>query len=225
MNWSELSPQARAAVLVAAFLIVVLIGWTLVLSPLRARAASIDRDVTTAEQQLEQAEREVESVPPASEAERASWQASSDELLARLAPESELPLVLESLTRMAEAQGVEIYITSEAAQSISGGAGLTGSSQSEQVLAAVPGARYVPLSCRIYGDYAATSRFLAQVGRLGWVTALAGVAMERQFPELVTDARVIVFFRPESIGAGTAADSGSPGIAPGRAGQGGGSHG
>lgn len=222
MSWSELSPQARAGLLVAIFVVLVLVLWTGLLSPLRGRAESSQRDIAIAEQQLEQMEREIEGIPPASDADRAAWQASEDELLARLAPESELPLVLESLTRLAESQGIEIYITSEATSTIPGN--MDGAGQSEGVLAAVPGARYVPLRTRIYGDYAATSRFLAQAGRLGWVTAVAGVSMEREFPELVTDARLIVFFRPDAV-AGNSAGTQSPAMAPGRVGQGGGSHG
>lgn len=226
MRWSELTPQGRAAILAVVFVVIVFIAWTQVLSPLRTRAADVERDVTTAEQQLEQMEREIENVPPASEAERASWQESADELLARLAPESELPLLLESMMRLAESQGVEIFVTSESAATVGVAGGGVGASQSEQVLAAVPGARYVPLNCRIYGDYAATGRFLAQVGRLGWVTAFAGVSMERQFPELATDARVIVFFRPDATSQnGNGAETGQSRNTPGRVGQGGGSHG
>ena len=206
MRWSELQPQVRAAILLAAFVFVALLIWSFFVSPMTARRADARTRLTQVETQLEAAEREVESIVPPSEAERAAWQSSLDELISRLGPESELPLLLESMTRLADAQGVEVFLTSgtsvrvDQAAAVAGQAGLA-----QQVFAGVPGARSVVLNARSYGDYDAISRFLAQVGRLGWVVEIDEVLMERSFPEVVADARMIVFFRADTASSETAA--------------------
>jgi len=213
MRWHELQPQLRAAILVAGFLFVAIVVWSFFVSPMIQGRAAIQAQLAQTEAQLEAAEREVEGIVPPSAAEQSAWQRSQDELISRLGPESELPLLLESLTRLADAQNVEAFVTSGSAvrvdESVQGGrAGLA-----QQVFASVPGARSVSLNIRGYGAYDAISRFLSQVGRLGWVVAIDEVAMARSFPEVVADARLIVFFRADTPGAETAA-AGSRQAAP-----------
>ncbi len=202
MSWSDLQPQVRAAILGMAVLLLVILLWVWFVQPMRARESSATRDIEAAESQLDQMEREIESMPPAAPAERAAWQSSSDELLSRLGPESELTLMIESLVRLGEAEGVELFITSENAAPVAGAGGPL--AESARVIGAVPGARYVPLNCRLFGDFVVTSRFIAQVGRLGWVAEVAELEMQRAFPEVVTDLRLLVYFRP----AATSASSG-----------------
>lgn len=206
MSWSDLQPQARVAIAVGMFLVLVLLAWMWFVSPTLASRAAARGDIATAEAQLDQMEREIEGTPQATERERADWQSSSDELMSRLGPEAELPLLIESLIRLAESQGVDIFLSSEAAMPVSGRSGRgVQPSQLQAVLGAVPGASFVPLDCRIYGDYASTSRFISQIGRLGWVTEIAGLVMERSFPEVVSSLRLIVYFRPTERNGGAGA--------------------
>lgn len=223
MNWSDLQPPVRVAILAGVALVVLIVVWSLFVSPTLARQDTAERDLTTAEQQLEQLERQIESVPPASDTERAAWQSSRDEMMSRLGPESELPLLLESLARLADSQGVEIFITSGPPTAVgsepSGRRGFAeGPSQADQVLGTVPGASYVPLNIRVYGDYEASSRFISQVGRLGWATALTGIVMARDFPEVTSDVGLNVFFRPSGDGSDFGAARGG-GVAGARGGS------
>ena len=194
MNWSDLQPRARAAILAAAFVVALVLLWSLFVSPMRARAAAARTDLATAESQLEQIEREIESIPPATDAERRAWQGSIDELQSRLGPEAELPLFIESLVRLGDAQQVDVFITSEEATAVGEEAGVPAAVR--RVIGSIPGARFVPLKVRAYGDYAATGRFVSQIGRLGWVTDIAALSMTRNFPEVTTEMRLVVFFRP-----------------------------
>jgi hypothetical protein len=221
MSWSDLQPQVRAAILGTAVLVVALLLWLWFVQPMRARESGAASDIEAAESQLDQMEREIESIPQAAPAERAAWQSSNDELLSRLGPESELTLLIESLVRLGEAEGVELFITSETSTLVAG-VGDT-PSDSARVIGAVPGASYVPLNCRVFGSFVATSRFVAQVGRLGWVAEVAGLEMQRAFPEVVTDLRLLVYFRPS--GAGVSSGDGAPGRSGGSVGAQGGGNG
>ncbi len=196
MSWSDLQPQVRAAILGMAVLFVALLLWLWFVQPMRAREAAATSNIEAAESQLDQIERQIESIPPTSPAESAAWQSSNDELMSRLSPESELTLLIESLVRMGEAEGIELFITSESAAPVAGTGGAP--PESVRVIGAVPGASYVPLNCRVFGDFVATSRFIAQVGRLGWVAEVAGLEIQRAFPEVVTDLRLLVYFRPSA---------------------------
>lgn len=218
MRWSDLQPQVRAAILVGGFVIAVVLVWVLFVAPMREREARLRAEIASSEAQLGRMEREIESIPPAPAEEVAAWQASEDELLSRLGPESDLPLFIESVVRLAETEGLEIFLTSETAGTL-GDPGAGGGSLSETVIGAVPGAQFVPLNVRLYGDYAATGRFISQVGLLGRVVEVAGLHQQRAFPELHTDMRLIVFFRPSDAdnGNGTAARSGG---VPGQGGMG-----
>ena len=210
MNWSDLQPEVRAAILGMAVLFAAIVLWMWFVQPMRAREASASNEIEAAESQLDQMEREIGSIPPAAPAERAAWQGSSDELLSRLGPESELTLLIESLVRLGEAEGVELFITSENVAPVAGAGGAAGApADSARVIGAVPGASYVPLNCRLFGDFVATSRFVAQVGRLGWVAEIAGLDMQRAFPEVVTDLRLLVYFRPSANDASSG--NGAPG--------------
>lgn len=205
MRWSELQPQVRAVILAAGFLFVALLIWNFFVSPMSTRRADAQARLAQIERQLEAAEREAEGIVPPNEAERSSWQSSLDEMISRLGPESELPLLLESLTRLADAQGVEVFLTSGPSVRLDGDPQLAGQGGlARQVFGSVPGARSVVLNARTFGQYDAISRFLAQVGRLGWVIELDEVLMERSFPEVVADARMIVFFRADATGAASA---------------------
>lgn len=221
MSWSDLQPQVRAAILGTAVLFVAVLLWLWFVQPMRARELAATNDIEAAESQLDQMERQIESIPQAAPAERAAWQSSNDELLSRLGPESELPLLIESLVRLGEAEGVELFITSENATPVAG-VGAT-PSESSRVIGAVPGASFVPLNCRVFGDFVATSRFVAQVGRLGWVAEVEGLDMQRFFPELVTDLRLLVYFRPSAAGASSGDET--PGRAGGSVGAQGGGNG
>lgn len=199
MSWSDLQPQVRAAILGVTVLFVALLLWQWFVQPMRARESTASTNIEAAESQLDQMEREIEGIPLATPAERAAWQSTNDELLNRLGPESELTLMIESLVRLGEAEGVELFITSEATAPVTDGAGNDGApAESARVIGAVPGASYVPLNCRLFGDFAAMSRFVIQVGRLGWVAEVAGLQMQRAFPEVVTDLRLLVYFRPSA---------------------------
>ncbi len=211
MSWSDLQPEVRAAILGMAVLFTALLLWLWFVQPMRAREASAAAEIGAAESQLDQMEREIESIPQAAPAERAAWQSSVDELLSRLGPESELTLLIESLVRLAEAEGVELFITSESASLVVAASDTP--PESARVIGAVPGASLVPLNCRLFGDFVATSRFIAQVGRLGWVAEVAGLDMQRVFPEVVTDLRLLVYFRP------SASDASSGNGAPSRSRQ------
>jgi len=177
MNWSDLQPGVRVAIMAVASAVVVVLMWVFVVAPLRASEASIASDVAGAESQLEQMERQIEAVPPESQAELTAWQNSRDALLGQLGPESELPLFVEALVRLSEAQGIDAFVETADAAAV-GAISRQGQrpSQVEQVIGSVPGARRVSLSVAAFGDYAAISRFVAQIGRLGWVTELGGSA-------------------------------------------------
>jgi Tfp pilus assembly protein PilO len=213
MKWSELQPQVRVAILVAGFLFVALLVWSYFAGPMLQSRSDAQAQLAQVEGQLEAAEREVEGVVPPSDAERAAWQGSQDELISRLGPESELPLLLESLTRLAEAQNVEVFVTSGASTGVAAAANNAAAGLARQVFAAGPGSRSVELNVRGYGQYDTISRFISQTGRLGWVVEIASVAMTRSFPEVVADVRLVVFFRADTAGAETAA-AGSQQFAP-----------
>lgn len=201
MNWSDLQPGVRPAIVVVAFVVLVVLVWTFVTVPLRASAANVVRDIASAEGQLEQIERQIEAVPPASQSEVTAWQNSRDALLGQLGPEAELPLFIEALVRLSEAQGIDAFVDAADGAPV-GAANSQGglSSQTEQVIGAIVGARRVSLMVSAFGDYAAISRFVAQIGRLGWVTELGGVEMQRQFPEVMAQVSVVVYFRADSAG-------------------------
>lgn len=218
MNWNDLQPAVRVAIAVSVFVLVAVLVWVFFVGPMRARQATVRQDLTVAEQQLDQLEQQIESVPPATETERAAWQGSRDELVSRLGPEAELPLLLESLTRVADAQGVEIFVTSGAVTSVNAaapqrGAGSAATGQAERVLSSIPGASYVPLTIRAYGDYESIGRFIAQIGRLGWVTGFTGIVMQRDFPEIATDIGLNVYFRPSNGQPGPGGFQGGAGVA------------
>ena len=213
MRWSELQPQVRAAILVAGFLFVAIVVWSYFVSPMIQGRSATQAQLAQIEAQLEAAEREVEGIVPPSAAEQSAWQGSQDELISRLGPESELPLLLESLTRLADAQNVEVFVTSGSSVRVDAATQAARAGLAQQVFASVPGARSVSLNVRGYGAYDAISRFLSQVGRLGWVVAIDEVSMVREFPEVVADARLIVFFRSDTAGSDTAA-AGSRQAAP-----------
>ena len=228
MSWSELDPRIRAAIALVAFLFLALLLWRFWVQPQRAGAAASAQQLEGVEAQLAGLTQQVSSVPPPTDAERAAWRATEDELYTRLGPQSELPLMIESLVRLADAQEIELFITTEdaapvaannaARQRLGGPAGAGTSSQTERVLAAVAGSGYLPLNCRIYGDFASTSRFLSQISRLGWVIEIASITMERSFPEVVSDVELRVFFRPSarSVDPGaTGAGDGASGAFPG----------
>jgi Tfp pilus assembly protein PilO len=211
MKWSELQPQVRAAIAVAVVVLAVVLIWSWFVSPMRARLASAQTNLTQAESQLETIEREVESVPPPSDAERQAWQESQDEMVSRLGPESELPLLLESLTRLSEAQGVELFITSESSQTLAGGSNAGAQpTLAQRVLASIPDARTVGLECQMYGEYNAIGRFVSQVGRLGWMVEIADLAIERDFPEVSASTRLVVFFRSDAPSTPAAGDGQRP---------------
>jgi Tfp pilus assembly protein PilO len=197
MTWSDLQPGVRAAILVATFVVVLLLVWSFVLAPLWARQASLASQLAAAEGQLTQMERQIEAVPPATQQELADWQTSGDALFSQLGPESELPLFIEALVRLSESQGVDAFVSAADASDVSAGSGGL-ASQTEQVLGAIRGARRVPLMVSAFGDYAGMSRFVAQIGRLGWVTELGGVEMVRAFPEMAAEIIVVVYFRAAS---------------------------
>ncbi len=223
MNWSDLRPGARLAIMAATFVVVVVLVWVFVVAPLRASEARVAGNIASAEGQLEQMERQIEAVPPASPAELTAWQNSRDALLGQLGPESELPLFIEAIVRLSEAQGIDAFVDGEDSAAFSQG---QLPSQVAQVIGTIAGTRRVTLTITTFGDYAAISRFVAQIGRLGWVTELGGVEIERQFPEVMAQVSVIVYFRTES--AGGANNSGlesRPGDARPMGAQGGGSHG
>lgn len=226
MKGSDLQPQARAAIAAGVFVVLVVIAWIWFVGPTLAERATVRADFVTAESQLEQMEREIENIPQESESERAEWQRSRDELVSKLGPESELPLLIESLIRLAEAQGVEIFLSSEStvavtARPVNGVA----PSRLQSVIVTVPGSSMVPLECRLFGDYAAISRFISQTGRLGWVTEIAALSLERSFPEVVGQVRLNVYFRPSerdpgngagALGASSARSAGQLGARGGR---------
>lgn len=193
MTWSDLHPNARVAILAAGFLLLILLLWSFVVAPLRAAEADTRTRITSAEAQLEQMERRIEAVPPASAEEQRAWQSSSDALLGQLGPESEMPLFIEALVRLAEAQGVDAFLTADGASASEPSGNAT-----EQVLGAVPGTRRIELSVQAYGDHAGISRFLSQIGRLGWVTEIAGADLARSFPEVSARIVVRVYFRADS---------------------------
>lgn len=210
MSWSELQPPVRAAIAAAAAVLVLVLVWVWFVSPMLDRRATVTADNATAQSQLEQFEREIESIPPAGDAERAAWRSSSDELLSRLGPESEVPFFLESLARLAESQSVDIFVTSGGAELVASGQGGRPSappSRSQIVLSSIAGVRVLPLDVSAFGEYEPTSRFIAQIGRLGWVTEITAVNMGRDFPEVATSIALNVYFRP-SEAAGLA---GAPG--------------
>ncbi len=226
MNWSDLQPGVRVAIMAFGCVVVAVLVWVFVVAPLRASEASTASQVTGAESQLDQMERQIEAVPPESQAELTAWQNSRDALLGQLGPESELPLFVEALVRLSEAQGIDAFV--DAADSSALGAGAPQGqlpSQVEQIIGAIPGARRVSLRVAAFGDYGAISRFVAQIGRLGWVTELGGVEMQREFPEVAAQIGVVVYFRAAgAAGSGGAAQQRSGAGQPMGA-QGGGSHG
>lgn len=223
MNWSDLHPGARLAIMAAAFVVVVILVWVFLVAPLRASAANVATNIESAEGQLEQLERQIEAVPPASQAELTAWQNSRDALFGQLGPESELPLFIEALVRLSEAQGIDAFV--EGADSAAFSQGQL-PSQVAQVMGTIAGTRRVTLTVSTFGDYGAISRFVAQIGRLGWVTELGGVEMQRQFPEVMAQVSVIVYFRTGSAeGANNSGLESRPGDARPIGAQGGGSHG
>ena len=217
MNWSQLSAGVRTAIAAVGCLLVLGLMWAFLVQPARARNVLAGREVATAEAQLESMDREIAAGSPVDDRERSSWQATQQELLVRLGPESELPLLIESLVRLAEAQGVDLFITSEGAQLVAAAAEANQRraqqppSRSERVLAGIPGSGFVPLNCRIFGDYVPTSRFLSQLGRLGWVMEISSLKMLRSFPEVATDLQLLVFYRP------TESEIDGPGLSQGLA--------
>lgn len=223
MNWSDVQPGVRVAIMAVVFAVVVVLVWVFAVAPLRANEADVASEIVAAEGRLEQMERQIEAVPPESQAELTAWQNSRDAILGQLGPESELPLFIEALVRLSEAQGIDVFVAAAAAN-----AAVPRDqppSQVEQVIGAIPGAQRVFLRVTAFGDYAAIGRFVAQIGRLGWVTELGGVEMQREFPEVAAQLDIVVYFR-----SADAADSGRD--APQRSGarqpmgaQGGGSHG
>jgi Tfp pilus assembly protein PilO len=226
MTWSDLQPQARAAILAVACIAVLLLVWTLAVSPLRSHRANLAVQVDGTETQLEQMERQIEAVPPATQAELSAWQESRDTLLGQLGPESELPLFVEALVRLSEAQGVDAFVSATDAIDVTPGGQGGVASQTEQVIGAIPGARRVPVMVSAFGDYAALGSFIAQIGRLGWVTELGGVEIQRTFPEVASKVVVIVYFRADSAaGAGTSNARQGAGVGQPMGAQGGGSHG
>ena len=202
MTWSDLQPAVRAAILAVGALLVILLVWMFVVSPLSARAADLTTQADAAENRLEQLERQVEAVPPASQAELTAWQNSENAMLGQLGPESELPLFIEMLIRASESEGVDAFIGATSASDVAALEGLA--SQTEQVLGTIPGARRVALTVTAFGDYAAIGRFVSQVGRQGWVTELGGVQMFRSFPEVAAEISVIVYFRAGQAGTASA---------------------
>jgi Tfp pilus assembly protein PilO len=224
MNWSDLQPGVRALITVVGFLLAAVLLWVFVVAPLRSREADMSSQVTGAESRLEDMERQIESVPPASQAELSAWQTSRDALYGQLGPESELPLFVEALVRLSDAQGIDAFVSAADAVDV-GGAGTNQlPSQVEQVIGTIPGARRVPLVVSAFGDYAAISSFVAQIGRLGWVTELSGVEMMRQFPEVNAEIGVVVYFRADGGDNANRTPVGNGAGQP-MGGQGGGSHG
>jgi len=225
MNWSDLQPGVRLAIMAVGFAMVAVLVWIFVVAPLRVSESDTGREITTAESQLEQMERQIESVPPESPAELTAWQNSRDALFGQLGPESELPLFVEALVRLSEAQGVDAFVNAADAAAV-GDANAQGQpSQAEQIIGAIPGARRVSLQVDAFGDYAAISRFVAQIGRLGWVTELGSVEMQREFPEVAAQIAVVVYFRATDAGSAGGAGQQRPGAGQPMGAQGGGSHG
>lgn len=226
MNWSDLQPGVRVAIMAVGFAVAAVLVWIFVVAPLRASEVDGSRAITTAESQLEQMERQIEAVPPDNPAELSAWQNSRDALLGQLGPESELPLFIEALVRLSEAQGIDAFVDAAEASTVGVGA-VQGQlpSQAEQIIGAIPGARRVSLRVEAYGDYGAISRFVAQIGRLGWVTELGGVEMQREFPEVGARIGVVVYFRAEDAGSPAGAGQQRPGAGQPMGAQGGGSHG
>lgn len=221
MNWSDLQPGVRLAILGVGFVLVALLLWVFVVSPLRASEASTRTQLVSAESQLEQLERQIEAIPPATDAERRAWQASADALRGQLGPESELPLFIEAVVRLSESQGLEAYVAA-ADSSAAGGRGADSPTQAERVLGEIPGVWRIPLTVTAFGQYDDMGRFVAQLGRLGWVTEIAGVQMQRQFPEVVADIRVLVYFRAAGSADGNAPQQSGPQFGQPMGAQGGG---
>ena len=199
MSWLNHQPQIRAPIHGMAALLLALLLWLLFVQPMRVREAATNRDIEAAEAQLDQMEREIESILPTEPAEREAWQNSSDQLMSRLGPESELTILIESLVRMGESEGVELFITSETVAPVASTSGT--SPESARVIDTVPGASYLPLNFRVFGDFVGSSRFVAQVGRVGWLVEVAGLEMQRAFPEVLTDLRLLVYFRTSATDA------------------------
>ncbi len=143
MSWSGLQPPVRAGIAVGVFLVIAVLVWAFFVSPMRAREATALADIASAESQLEALDREIESIPPATDAERSVWQGSLDDLMSGLGPESELPLFIESLVRLGDSQGVEVFLTSGGATAVTGDPRAGGGAPAEvqRVLGGVPGAR------------------------------------------------------------------------------------
>ncbi|NKB87572.1 MAG: hypothetical protein GKS06_05075 [Acidobacteria bacterium] len=192
MSWSEISPQIRLVILVALVVVGAFVLWSFVVAPLRASAATAGQDAQVAVDRLEQIERQIEAIPPATQGEPAAWQASNDQVFALLGPETDLPVFVETVTRAADALGVEAYVTiadSQAVQPTPNG------KSTEQVIGTVRGARRIEFSILAFGDYDALGRFVGEIGRLGWVAEFGPVELWREFPEIVADMTVGVYFR------------------------------
>ncbi len=226
MNWSDLQPGVRVAIMTLAFVVVAVLVWVFVVAPLRASEANTSSQIASAESQLEQLERQIEAVPPASDAELTAWQSSRDALLGQLGPESELPLFVEALVRLSEAQGVDAFVETTDVTSVGAASGQGQlPSQVEQVIGAIRGARRVSLRVDAFGDYGAISRFVAQIGRLGWVTELGAVEMQRAFPEVAAQIGVVVYFRAAGANGPDGGAQQRPAAGQPMGAQGGGSHG
>jgi len=226
MNWSDLQPGVRVAIMAVGCLVIAMLVWIFLVAPLRASEADAGTQIAAAESQLEQMERQIEAVPPETQAELSAWQNSRDALFGQLGPESELPLFVEALVRLSEAQGIDAFVAAADAAMVGANdpqAQLP--SQTEQVIGAIPGARRVSLRVEAFGDYGAISRFVAQIGRLGWVTELASVEIQREFPEVAALIDVVVYFRAEGAGSPEGAGQQRPGAGQPMGAQGGGSHG
>jgi len=226
MNWSDLQPGVRVAIMAIAIVVVSVLAWALVVAPLRASEARVASEMAAAEDSLEQFERQIEAVAPESPAELTAWQNSRDALYGQLGPESELPLFVEALVRLSEAQGIDAFVDTAGAAGVAASGGQAQMpSQAEQVIGTIPGAKRVSLRVDAFGDYAAIGRFVAQIGRLGWVTELGDIEMKREFPEVSAQIGVVVYFRAAgAAGSGDAARERS-GVGQPLGAQGGGSRG
>lgn len=202
MNWDELPVAARYAIVAAGFLLVVILIWQFLVAPLGPRAVRLQTEIDSAESQLRSMEGEIDSIPPATAGERQAWEATAEELYSRVGPEPELALLIETLVREADDQGIELYLTTaapvtvgeaEAANRRERGQGPE--SRTLQVMADVDRTRYVPITARIYGDYGRIGRFVAGLSRLDWVLEIQSMTMERAFPEVLAEIGLRVYFQ------------------------------
>jgi len=57
MNWSDVQPGVRVAIMAVVFAVVVVLVWVFAVAPLRANEADVASEIVAAEGRLEQMER------------------------------------------------------------------------------------------------------------------------------------------------------------------------